>query len=350
MRYFQEIDLAEFCPISEAADWLAFGLLPAANYCLDKDDRPIEERLSVDDILENMGHRFGHDLYLGESYLRTVFPDVDAAAYLSAFDECDGSTPEAVQKNLSDSEERFRITLERLGDAGNIDCLKQMYQEQIKTYEAELLAAKRLRQLQVPIMHRLHAARAKLFMGLISGKVEAKGVVIPRDDKILENWEPSDWPIDFSSVPETAWDMQSIDWHGSNLELWDRRYLGVVVPTAELLRRFPVPDLPMAQIEVSTFGNAIILESSKIETPAGLSIDTRSRRRGAPHSTERILEAAIHKHLENMNDKGTLPRKREAVVAEVSDFVLRALGEQIKRTTAQRIIQRWTPRSPAHKS
>ncbi|MCC5958445.1 MAG: hypothetical protein JJU08_03810 [Rhodobacteraceae bacterium] len=348
MRYLQEVEIAEFCPISEAADWLAFGFLPSAVYDLDRDDRPIEQRQSVDSILEYMGHHFSHDLYLGEAYINERFTDVDASAYISAYEQCGGENPSTFKQSILEKKEKLQTLMEGNEDPEHVAVMKNLYEDWIASDEANLEAAESLRLLQVPILHALNAARAKLFLSLIDGRLTGKGVCMPADDEVIENWGADDWPKDFISIPKTSWDMRCVNWHDSNLELWDEKYLGVIIPTEKLLEIFPNPDLLPEHIEGNFFGKVFISEQVDTNINSGKSGTLNSRNRGAPHSTDRILEAAIHKHLDSIRDSGTFPKKREALVAEVSDFVFQTLNQEMKRTTAQRIIQRWLPKNPAH--
>lgn len=350
MRYLQEIEIAESCPISEAADWLAFGFLPNAIYDLDRNDQPIEQRQSVDSILEYMGHHFGHDLYLGEAFIKERFPNVDASAYILAYEQCGGEKPSVLKQRILENKAKLQAIAVEDEDSAHMAVMQKLYEEWIAKEEADLEAAERLRALQVPILHALNAARAKLFLSLIGGEISGRGLRIPTDEAIIENWDTDDWPKDFTSIPATSWDMQCINWEDSNLEFCDEEYLGVIVPTNDLLRVFPEPYLPSEHLEGRYFGRTFISERNRIEINSTKPLDLRSKNRGAPHSTDRILEAAIHEHLNSIRESGAFPKKREALVAEVTDFVFQTLNQEMKRTTAQRIIQRWVPKNLAHKS
>lgn len=345
MRYFKEIEVSNFLPISEATDWIAFGILPEASYILDVNNQQVEERESVELILEGDGHPFGSDLYLGESYISDFFPEVDAPAYISAYEACGGQSPEEISDSLRSWIETTQRVFEKQELPEDAESLRKSFEERNAELELEFEQAVKLRALQLPIMHKVQAARVMLLMELIGGRIPAKGVQMPTDASLVEDWVEDDWPKDFSDILPSDWDMEGIDWISSNLTNWSKRHIGVIVQTSDLLARFPKPNVPPIYLAGHLLGRTLMVGSEREEYAIP---EMGSKTRGAPHRTDRILESAIHLHLDRLTQDGNLPRKKEAQVAEISDFVSVSLRQQISRSTSQRILARWA-QGHAHK-
>lgn len=339
MRYFKEIEISDVLPISEATDWIAFGNLPDASYILGSNDQPMEERENVGLILERDGHPFGSDLYLGKRYISEFFPEVDADAYVSAYEACGGQSPEEISEILQSWIDTTQRVFEKREISKDTETMRKSFEERNTELELELQEAARLRTLQAPIMHKVQAARAKLLMELINGGVAAKGVQMPSDESLVEDWDQDDFPTNFSDISPSDWNMEGIDWQKSNLTLWDKRYVGVIIPTLDLLARFPRPDTPTMNLTGFLFGGTFITDS---EESGYVAPEVGLKKRGAPHRTDRILESAIHGHLDRLKEEDRLPTKKEAQLAEISDFVSMTLQQQISRSTAQRILARWS--------
>src|SRR6056297_159048 len=145
MRYFKEIEISGVLPIGEATDWIAFGNLPDASYILDPDNQPMEERESVDLILESDGHPFGSDLYLGKRYISEFFPEVDADAYVYAYEVCGGQTPEEISETLKSWIETTQRVVENKEISKDAETIRRSFEERNAELELELQEAARLR-------------------------------------------------------------------------------------------------------------------------------------------------------------------------------------------------------------
>ncbi len=340
MRYFREVALPEQMSISEAVDWIAFGLLPEAHWELDDNNEPIEARMQVESILQRFGHPFGSNMdTLDAGYFSEFLPEVDAERYFSAFEVCLGETPEQLTESIN-----------RWGGFENIasretspehENLSEIYGDKVNDLRAELDAAIRLREIRIPLARRESSARAKLLLKMISGEIPAQGVRLPLLDSDTDNFQPDDWPTSFNVIRPENWRFEGVNWDDSNLVSWSDRYLGVVVSTIKILEHFPRPDTQPLGMSGTLVGRVFLVES---DSPYFEGPSVAQPEKGRRHQTEKILDAAIYSHLNSLVKSNNFPPKIEAQIAEISDFVRQRLAHTLTRTTAQRILNVWKKR------
>ena len=166
---------------------------------------------------------------------------------------------------------------------------------------------------------------AKLSLGLklLRGEIPAFGRFC-RDPEARNNLSDSDnyQQIKHMSVSSHIFQFNNIDWDTASITHQGSKYFDVCVDTPALLREFPIGDAEA--VHAHAVGDALFVEP---QTPSGLS----PKRRGRPS----FPWPEMYVELGRRAERGELPAKQEALIAEMMDWCQRAWGRRPSRSAIQ---------------
>lgn len=330
MKYLDEIELAECMSISECADWLAYGRLPTAEWIFDRQTEVSDHdaRRDVGEIITAGGSPMKPFVYFDRAFLNIVMPDINPDDYYRNYDLCRGARPEVVRaerEQLGKLQEYLRAQSPQ--NEGDHEMFRRLDDEK------DLKASVWLERVRAPLRRLLERAQTDVFQALYDGQIESLAVLAGTGSS-SESTNPS--PEVLQTVPRHLWVYSEIDWKRSNLNTPDISFLGVTVDTLRFLALFPIPRQTPIPVSGQLYGHSLLIDmpGSDTETaPSG-----RVRRR-PPEAVEGLLKKAILKEFMSRYEAGSLPSKREAIIADAQLWVRNAIKVELSRTSAQRLLE-----------
>ena len=312
--------------ISECAEWLAYGRLPTADWYFDRHSEVSDHdaRRDVGEIRSAGGCPVEPFDYFERAFLNIVMPDVDPDDYYRNYELCKGARPEVV---MAERELLEHFRTEKLQRKGDDEVFRRLDDEE------DLKASVWLERAKAPLRRLLERAQTDVFQALYDGRIDSLAVLTGTGSS-SESTNPS--PEELQAVPRHLWVFSEIDWKRSNLNTPDTSFLGVTVDTLHFLALFPIPRLTPIPVSGQLYGHSLLIDmpGSGTETAPG-----GRGRRGPPEAGENLLRKALVKEFLSRDRAGTLPSKGEAIIAEAQQWVLKCIGEELKRTSAQRYLE-----------
>ncbi len=329
MRFFCAVELPEWCYLSEAVHFLAFGKVPEVIWY----DTPIpDERGSPVGIdarfyWKEMPDNFENNLISFDFYE----PEDFAAAGLDMPKGYGEAASSILWGQIWDAyhtlkfhEEYFdRIDWEPLERTTQLNKYKAAKKVVSEAGPKEILFE------ETNALFEIHLEKVwgQLFSGIHSGDLVIEAVHLERWDALsaADEYEKAG---EFEKVPAEAFRLAH-DFKQDELTFGQRTFVATRVNTQQLITfwgsRFQMGE----SLTARSFGHALVLEDGTLDS-VGSTPSKRSR--GAPFALDwKKMEA----RLEEMHQLGSLPSKKDACIQELIEHAQKVLGRRVGRTTVQ---------------
>ncbi len=332
MRLFVEAEVPEICYVTEAANWVALGRVPAFQM-VDKRVRPgehehVDYRLGEDS--EWNGEVGDYDDYISESEFRAFGIDIDYNRYINGiYGTCGVPGDEHLRNHILRTKE-----LERMNDnkAINPDYEKiresQLAQAKTEAREYDWAASQ-----EEPFDAAIDRARALVFDALASGRLSARGWLAYSDLEKAQN--DGEGPnggrggrlVDIS--PE-KWTLRHLDWEEVTLKSGAQEFRGPLVSVSKLFELFPSPIGVAVEITGLLSAGSIILEGTSASMPR------KNTRLGRPPKGSGLVRTAIQNEFSARKNRCELADKQEANIHAAIEWAEYILEEKVSRSSVQR--------------
>lgn len=169
----------------------------------------------------------------------------------------------------------------------------------------------------------LDVHRNRLFLALNEGRVAAVGKKLPQRSLVLSSddpewlwWQKAPW----EAIPPTFWISFEIDWDMSRAVGRGGAYSFILIPTADLIKEFPLPD-GQAVRDVVRMGDNLFLNSNT-------TLITAISKRGRPPI---INWDDFHLEMAKRVKRDDLPEKQEAFIFEMQGWCKNRFGVAVQR-------------------
>ena len=309
------INSPEYCYLSEALLWRAFGRFPEAQ----RDNSGGEWRFS-----SNARDSYdapipdGFELTEAESHFAGLPNDPAMVAILSDGVLMDADVYDNLIATLESYDQPDRMEIEKLKED----------KKSSEKYEIELEKWTSLYDEYVDQFH------AEICLKLRRGELVASGSILPdpdrdRADAIMSETER--WLDDLAvvKIEKVHWISQNIDWQSSAIFGREQSFVWVHIRTDNLLQIFPPIEI-LGNNELTPIAGNFILSSSTERK-----VQLAQSRRGRPS----LPWIDFHVETARMFRDGQMPAKKEAAIAEMQDWFQRkhettvsraAIGEKLK--------------------
>lgn len=175
-----------------------------------------------------------------------------------------------------------------------------------------------------------------MFVELREGRFRAYGRKLPRptvEESMAFFSTEDDWPgwdeTDWTEIPADFWLSGGIDWDGCHADGRDGAYALIVIDCESLLKIFPMSTSVPVQ-GVFQVGDTLVLREGETSLP--LAAPRRGRR---PFNWDEF-----HIEMAGRVQRGPLPAKQEALIAEMQDWCKAKWGLDVGRST---LLQKLKP-------
>jgi hypothetical protein len=173
------------------------------------------------------------------------------------------------------------------------------------------------------------AHQARLFLALLEGRLSAHGKELPRRmlryRDVPDDWDDAPW----MPIPPDFWRSKKINWSNSSAEGRSTAYGLIMVDCEDLFDTFPPPK-GQDFAGVMKIANSLVLSTNGESEPA-----VKPRRGRPPFDWD-----AFHLELARRLKKGDLPKKQEALVADMQAWCKASWSRDVGRST---ILQKVKP-------
>ena len=129
-------------------------------------------------------------------------------------------------------------------------------------------------------------------------------------------------PGEFVEAPHHIFRATFVDWHEASSTIGDRAYVDICVDTGTLMRLFPDPN--QHAVSAVRVGNVLLAEGGN-EPPSNR----------PPRGRPPLPWAEMHQELGKRMERGDLPAKKEALVADLMDWCRTNWGRDVSRSAIQ---------------
>lgn len=295
--------IAEHCFLQEALMWAGFYRYPKSEIIPDRvDDRFSKDQVEYEPMIVN-----------NHSYVES-----DEAVRI-------GLQPNPEWEELLTEDESSDAFL--YSDAAHIErmlTLKELEGDERKKYEKALPAAKERQKEQeewdASYEEYIEIIEAKLFVALKEGRLQAHGkaVTLKKDDNDdeYENYE------EHEEIPKKHWRQDGIIWNASASKNKTGHYCHIYVETDQLFELFPPPDAEETK-PISVIAGQYVIDEDDTEKVK------IAHRKGRPSYDWPSLYLELTDRLQ----KGNIPTKQEAFIAEMQEWCFTHWGRKVGRST-----------------
>lgn len=205
------------------------------------------------------------------------------------------------------------------------------------TFEAAEEAAWR-EKVDAPLDVLYDLACAKVFSLFSTGVLKLRGwrFLTPEEIETLPEDEPArDYEGMYVPLRPQDIRLSLVNWKESEVEDGNGnvQFRGILLSTSDLLACFTEPAICGRPMNVTNFGASLIATGEGKQV-----IPTAAPRRGRRKKADGMLEKALLAEFRRRQSSDDLPTKKEAVYAEAEAWVRENLGEQVSRSSIQRIL------------
>lgn len=328
MIFFQQIETPEFCYIAEAALWLALGRVPPSwreevNDPVTGNLQYVDFRRGEEAMLKGTCRNYASAFH--EEEFKAIGLEVDYDRYLDVREKTRGLS---AGDNLDSLRTDFELKgLEASRDPAGMKSAASEYTH----------LARWVHDLEAEFDGVVDEARAKVFQALVSGELEAEGwkpASHGTGDPESGAYHDPDPQGRFYPVSKSLWDRRGFDWDESVLSGDGGMFRAVQVRFDDVLACFPVPSARGHEMNGQMFGATLIIDPA-----AAGDTGLPSTRKGRPARISPEMQRAIKNYFSHRIRQGSAPQDREALYAEVVEFVKVTLGVTISHTAAQGYVK-----------
>ncbi|NRB20139.1 MAG: hypothetical protein HRU33_22005 [Rhodobacteraceae bacterium] len=329
MKFYKAVETPEWCFLSEAVHFLAFGKVPEIVWYDTPVPNEVGEPIGIDsrfhwkempDNFENMMIEFrffeledfaAAGIEVPRNYAEaatSILWGVIDDAYLTVklhdeyFAGIEWDPKEREEKLLEYKEAKVRIR-----DSGPLEVLLE---ETNSLFDVHL-----------------EKVWARLFSGIHSGELPIEGLDMERWENLSEEGQYQE-AGEFTTVPAGAFRITH-KFRQDEVSFKGKRYVSTRVRVSDLLALAGSNFQSGTNVNAREFGHALILETDVL----AVSNPSLTRpRRGAPYAVD---WSNMEARLREMNERGALPTKKDACIQELIDYAGKRLGRRVGRTTVQ---------------
>lgn len=335
MQLYQSVSVPSTCYILEIALWLAFGRVPEAMY----DDESEESRDGRNAQETGETIQF-HYCYSADEF-KLMGINIDLDRYLNAIDLTYG-------RSKADIEDGFQRIVKIFSADGCSEEEKDFRHAKIREARAEAESdmenADWLAEVEAPFAPHVDGMKAVVFQALAQNRLKSTAwleFTAGEKEELAKNemGHPLPEPPEgrFVAVPNTAWTLSGFDWESSTLTSRRSVYRAVQCKWVDVTELFPTPQCDFSIKTLKIFPGVAIVDYRGASFPAE---SASQRRRGRPAKGREGVEIrrVVQNYFGPKIRKDNNELKREALIAEVMEFVKIAFDTPISRSTAQAYI------------
>jgi hypothetical protein len=304
----------EFMRLFDIADWIVRGVLPENAYLL--------EQWQVRDSYPDYP---SHDTFwLTDSDIARLLPDVPHNNYLEMRELCGNSTPE----DLLERRSKYTLAWER-NHFPDSEEVRNLFDRQRAEFEAEYAAAKQLKTYNAPIALAIERAKLDVLRALMDGRLIGSGLrgFGPDED---ENYSFGE----FETIRPEQWSFSGVDFSISALAIEGGTFLDVTASMADCIRVFPNTNVAPEKISGWLHGGVFFAEGATIEAANS----APPRKLGRKPMGDGLVAIAVLNAMRRKKNDGTLPSKKEAIIAAAQEWHILHFEKELSRSSAQRIL------------
>ncbi|MEQ9695940.1 hypothetical protein [Shimia sp. SDUM112013] len=333
MRFFKAVELSEWCFLSEAILFIAFGKAPEVEWfgvpVPDENGRlvGVESRFHWQGMPDNFENdTFDFDFFDPEDFsaVGIDMPEnyIHAASSIlwgeihDAYSEVEFHNKyfDRLDFELADKEEqlrKFEKAKAVIRDAGPLEVL---FEKTNALFEVHL-----------------ERVWAQLFSRIHSGDIVVEAVHFERWDELAEA-DRYELAGEFTKVPKEAFRVAH-DFKQDEVFFDGKTYVATRVRVEQLLD-FAGNHFQLGEtLTAKSFGHLLILDS---DASLGKFLGSTRRPRGAPPALD---WATMEAQLEKMHKLGSMPMKKEACIQELMEYAHKKLGRRVGRSSVQRRLK-----------
>jgi len=316
-----QVELPNFCYLSEAVEWVAVGRVPQAQWDTDgKSDEPVDQRFYWREMPDNFEPAFIYPWFDRAEFDYLGIPIVED--YFSAAQRCYGEFVHDLPTRIQEYESKEDFLYVR--EDGKTQNLYVSLADESRQNLQELLPLQEIVDSTESQFWRFYEiAWAKLFQLLATGQIECSAINKERFERLYDDdrYEEAGQfhNLDSSLIPI------GFDWKQNSLETADGGWASLRIRTADIItHRAGLLRLGEA-VSVERVGAGFVLVGSK---PAPL-----RRQRGRPHEVNwEELKLQLGKLIEH----GSIPETKESCIYSLIVFAEKTLGRSPSRSSVQR--------------
>lgn len=328
MKFFQAVDIAEWCFLSEAVFFLAFGQIPEAQWY----DLPVpDEEGNLVGIDQRFHWKLMPDNFVNKQTEFEFFQEEDfSVAGLSmpkGYFEAASSILWGEIAEAKHEAEFFEEYAHKLKEnLENYDELHNKYKAAKLKLENAKSQIQLFKDANAQFEVHLEKTWAHVFQGIHTGALKVQAID-------LQNWERlSDEDLyreagEFVDVPAEAFRLNH-NFYNDEVNLNGREYAATRLNVEELIDFWGARFSKGTDVEASEYGHAVLVRN---DGPAR-ALRVLPRRRGAP---QKINWDLLREQFEEMKQSGRLPQKKEACIQYLIEFAEKTLGSTVGRSTVQ---------------
>ncbi|WP_170328738.1 hypothetical protein [Ruegeria arenilitoris] len=321
---YQPIELAEYCYLSEAVEFLALGRAPERH--LDTHPPKDTDGSYIFDLDARFNWRSMPDNFEPAAfYLHTDFTQAEAEfAGISLPDDYRATSDSFHIGEIGNAITTLEVD-ERLSDYVLADELMGRREKQVS-------AAQETLSVNAEAIERFHAANAlfepcfelawsKLFQAMHSGSLVVEAIDLARWERLADD-EQYEAAGQFISLPCSAFPL-GFDFHQNSITHEGVEFVCARVKVQSVLSLFAGVVEAGQQVSAKAVGSTLVIAQSTESGP---------RRRGAPFIVD---WNKVRQHLIELGQNGSLPEKKEARIQIAIEFCKHRFGKSVARTTLQ---------------
>lgn len=306
---FKRATLPDYCFVTEAVTWVAFAQIPVFQ---DYETRIDRKRVYVD----FRGCQDAFDEGLMDDLEALLFWDHEFDAAGVALD-------------------KEKYNLGAYGYPGYLNVLTEIPVEEMASFRAETDAkiadAERyFQRSNEKLSNFVYPSWVKVHKAISSGRLSSRGWLIDEEKSLELGYRVGQ----LTDVHPNEWSLWAFRLDRSSLVTDRGEFVGVQVPTLDLIGLFPKPDCELAERHGLSFGDTVILNERgdrKVQSPP--------RSRGRPPKAQSSAKDVVARYFGNRILRGELPEKTEAALQQIIDFVSETFEHTISRTSAQTYLK-----------
>lgn len=321
VTYLMQVELPEYCFLSEAVEWIALGRVPQILQHDDsKHDETIDYRFYWREMPDNFEPSYVYPWFnkLEFDSLGLVMP----TDYTSAAEKCFMEFVSELPKSIADNESKEPTIIE--DEEGNsFDIWKKMAASDREKLKELGPLQDYVNKVEEPFLHYYEIAWAKMFQALTNGSISCEGIDYERWDRFAGN-NDYEGAASFSLIDAMEFSL-GFDWKKNEIIIHGKEFVSLRVKTEDILSNSSVLLNKGEVIEVERFGAFYKTKSS--------SITSIRRKKGRPYGVD---WEQLKSHLASLQRNNQLPDSKENCIYELIMFAEGKLGKSPSRSSVQR--------------
>jgi hypothetical protein len=321
LTFLTEVELPDYCFMSEAVEWIAFGRVPQIQHSeFEQPGEVVDSRFFWAERLENFEPPYDYPWFDRLEFELLSIPVTED--YFEAAEKCYDEDVHHLPSHIAEYEAKGEIVVEQ--DQGSKQSRYKEYATKLRQELAELGPLQALvDKVEADFEPHRQIACAKLFQLLAAGLVESQAIDLERWESLSDEGE-DEKAIRFDNVPPKAYSLAH-KWMENEIVFDEREHVALRVKTQDILDHSSTLLQSGRAVSVNRIG-VFYVSSSAGRT-------NRQTRRGRRSAVD---WSQLKAHLLEMAQCGELPDSKENCIYELIAFAERELDKAPSRTSVQR--------------